>query len=117
MLLALVDVAWVVLQPLVFATTPDLGGLGLSPQTIGFVLGAQGLLGGIFQVIAFGPAHRRFGAVKVLRAALVCYAGLFATFAGMVSVTGPWIWGLLALHVLLSCVASLGFSKSSRLWA
>ncbi|KAF8597739.1 MFS general substrate transporter [Ceratobasidium sp. AG-I] len=110
MLLALVDVAWVVLQPLVFATTPDLGGLGLSPQTIGFVLGAQGLLGGIFQVIAFGPAHERFGAVKVLRAALVCYAGLFATFAGMVSVTGAWMWALIALHVLLSCVASLGFS-------
>jgi len=110
MILALVDVAWVVLQPLVFATSPDLGGLGLSPQTIGFILGAQGLLGGFFQVVAFGWVHRRFGPVKVLRAALLCYALLFATFAGMVNVTGIWVWALVALHVLLSCVASLGFS-------
>lgn len=115
MILALVDVAWIVLQPLVFATSPDLGGLGLSPQTIGFVLGAQGLLGGFFQVVAFGWAHRRFGPVKVLRAALLCYALLFATFAGMVSVTGMWVWALITLHVLLSCVASLGFSTSPPL--
>jgi len=110
MLISLVDVAWVVLQPLVFATSPALGGLGLSPQTIGLVLGAQGLLGGIFQVTMFGRAHARFGAVKVYRASLVCYAGLFATFAVMPSVEGRWMWALIAVHVLLACVASLGFS-------
>lgn len=110
MLISLVDVAWVVLQPLMFATSPELGGLGLSPQTIGLVLGAQGLLMGIFQVTVFGKAHARYGAIKVFRAALVCYAGLFVTFAAMVGTQGGWMWALIVVHILLSCVASLGFS-------
>jgi hypothetical protein len=95
----------------VFATSPALGGLGFSPATIGLILGAQGLMGGLFQVTAFGRIYARFGAIKVYRAALACYAGLFMSFIGMVSVGGSAVWAILALHIAMSCVASLGFSK------
>ncbi|KAG8721454.1 hypothetical protein FRC08_012800 [Ceratobasidium sp. 394] len=110
MLLSVVDIAWVVLQPLVFATQPSLGGLGLSPPTIGLILGAQGLFSGLFQATAFAAIHARFGAVRIFRVALACYAGLFLSFALMTSVNGGWVWVVLVLHVAMSCVASLGFS-------
>ncbi|QRV75718.1 major facilitator superfamily transporter [Ceratobasidium sp. AG-Ba] len=110
MLLAVVDIAWVVLQPLVFATSPSLGGLGLSPPTIGLILGTQGLLSGIFQATAFTSLHARFGAVHLFRVALACYAGLFVSFAVMTNAEGVWVWVVLGLHVVMACVASLGFS-------
>ncbi|KAG8793986.1 hypothetical protein FRC12_000950 [Ceratobasidium sp. 428] len=110
MLLSLVDIAWVVLQPLVFATTPTLGGLGLSPPTIGLILGAQGLFSGIFQATAFSSLHARFGAVRIFRVALACYAGLFLSFVIMTRVEGWLVWIVVAVHVVMSCVASLGFS-------
>jgi hypothetical protein len=128
MLLSIADISWVVLQvrislslvsqnltllqALVFATSPALGGLGFSPATIGLVLGAQGLFSGLFQAMAFGRIHARFGAVKVYRAALACYAGLFLSFIAMTHVGESGLWAVLALHIAMSCVASLGFSKS-----
>ncbi|CUA78550.1 member of major facilitator superfamily multidrug-resistance, DHA1 sub-family [Rhizoctonia solani] len=113
MLLALADVAWVVLQPLVFATHRSNGGLSLSPPTIGLILAAQGLIGGTLQATMFQKIYARFGAVNVYRAALASYAFMFVSFIWMVDLGLGEDWGtgwlVLGAHVAVSCIASLGY--------
>ncbi|KAF8728277.1 MFS general substrate transporter, partial [Rhizoctonia solani] len=112
MLLALADVAWVVLQPLVFATHRSNGGLSLSPPTIGLILAAQGLIGGTLQATMFQKIYARFGAINVYRAALASYAFMFISFTWMVRLgldESSMGWLVLGAHVAVSCVASLGY--------
>ncbi|KAL5641759.1 hypothetical protein ACGC1H_002018 [Rhizoctonia solani] len=113
MLLALADVSWVVLQPLVFATHRSNGGLSLAPPTIGLILAAQGLIGGFLQATMFQKIYARFGAIKVYRAALASYAFMFVSFIWMVDLGLGEDWGagwlVLGAHVAVSCIASLGY--------
>ncbi|CAE6445293.1 unnamed protein product [Rhizoctonia solani] len=112
MLLALADVAWVVLQPLVFATHRANGGLSLSPPTIGLILAAQGLIGGALQATMFQKIYARFGAIKVHRTALASYAFMFVSFTWMVQLglgENSMGWLVLGAHVVASCIASLGY--------
>ncbi|QRW18662.1 major facilitator superfamily transporter [Rhizoctonia solani] len=92
MLLALADVAWVVLQPLVFATHRA---YWWNPS------------GTMFQKI-----YARFGAINVYRAALASYAFMFISFTWMVRLgldESSMGWLVLGAHVAVSCVASLGY--------
>ncbi|KAF9499985.1 MFS general substrate transporter [Pleurotus eryngii] len=69
-LLALLSISINALQPLFFAEGPDLGipGLALPPPTIGLILGAFGVLNGLFQALFFPAIVKRWGAKGVFRA-------------------------------------------------
>ena len=56
--LAFLDVALLALHPLFFVTPIHLGGMGMSPATIGLCLGIFGLLDGIAHRLFF---RRSFG--------------------------------------------------------
>ena len=59
--LAIVEIAYLALQPLFLATPIELGGLGLPPPTIGIILGTFGVLNGFFQAMFFATLMDRWG--------------------------------------------------------
>ena len=59
--LAFLDQAFLVLLPLIYSTPLRLGGLALSPSTIGAILGGWGVLNGFVQVFAFPRLRKHIG--------------------------------------------------------
>ncbi|KAG0699251.1 MFS transporter [Suillus ampliporus] len=68
------------LQPLFYSTPIELGGLGFDPVTIGFWMGAFGIVNGVFQSIIFAPLVHRFGPKAVFRLCEACFIPIFALF-------------------------------------
>jgi Na+/melibiose symporter-like transporter len=64
-ILSLLDIAYVVLQPLVLATPVSAGGLGLSPPQIGLIMGLFGFIDGTIEIICFPALCRRLGTKRV----------------------------------------------------
>ncbi|EJD06375.1 MFS general substrate transporter [Fomitiporia mediterranea MF3/22] len=65
-LLSLIDIAFLAIEPVFYATSIPSGGLGLSPPTIGLCLGLYGMLMGIFHAAFFAKFHARLGAKTLL---------------------------------------------------
>ena len=63
--LSLVDIAMKSIQPVFLATPVLLGGLGLTPSSIGTVLSLQGLVNALFPVFFFAKIHDRWGAKNI----------------------------------------------------
>lgn len=117
-LLALVEGAMRALQPLFYATHPALGGLGLTPPTIGACLGAVGLLNGVFQACFFARIQRRCGTRRVFATGMAAFVPLFAAFPfinflartyGMAPVT----WAALAAQLALCPIVDMAYGASS----
>jgi len=64
--LSLVDIAFRAIQPLVYSTPIELGGLGMPPSTIGQILSVYGILNGVFQALFFARIHEYWGSKKSL---------------------------------------------------
>ncbi|KAJ7176132.1 MFS general substrate transporter [Mycena crocata] len=60
-MLALCDMGYLVLLPLVYATPISLGGVGLKPHDIGFILGISGVCNAFIQIFFAGRIIRYFG--------------------------------------------------------
>ncbi|KAM6504144.1 Major facilitator superfamily domain containing protein [Amanita muscaria] len=63
--ISLMDIAFFSLLPLFMSMPVELGGLGCSPATIGYVLGALGAYIGIVQIALFPKLVRRFGERRI----------------------------------------------------
>ena len=114
--LAFLDMAFRALQPLLYATPTHLGGLGMSPATVGLFLGGFGLLNGIAQGLFFAPLVRRVGLRKLFLTGLFCFIPLFATFPVIGHLAREWglspaVWGLVALQLVINCIASMWFGR------
>ena len=114
--LAFIDMAFLSLQPLFFATPVDLGGLGLPPPTIGLYLGIFGLLSGTVQALFFSKAVRIFGLKKLFIMGLFCFIPLFALFPVISLLAREWglspaVWTLVASQLLLSCVTGFSYGR------
>lgn len=81
--LALVDVAYIGLQPLFYSTKVELGGLGLSVPDIGLALGLSGIWVGIVAATCFGKVHHRFGARPVFIAGVLAFIPMLLLFPVM----------------------------------
>ncbi|KDQ06794.1 hypothetical protein BOTBODRAFT_234812 [Botryobasidium botryosum FD-172 SS1] len=110
-LLGLLDIAFLVLQPLFLASPP----LSLPPPTIGTILGVVALANGLFQAMFFAPLRLRLGTRNIFVAGMASFIGIFGTF--------PWIhwivergegevtagaWAVISLQAILyttSCLA------------
>ena len=90
-----------------YSTSVPLGGLGFSSFTIGVVQGVAGLVGGVAQVFAFPPAHRRLGSKWLYTLAYGLFLGVFALFPLLSFVTkrhggaGSATWALIVLQFIL----------------
>ncbi|KAG2138611.1 major facilitator superfamily domain-containing protein [Suillus bovinus] len=61
----LLQTSFILVQPLFFATSIELGGLSLDPPRIGALLAVQSVAHGICQLLFFARLHHRFGAGAV----------------------------------------------------
>ena len=114
--LAFIDMAFLCLQPLFFATPISLGGLGLSPPTIGLYLGIFGLLAGTAQALFFSEAVRFFGLKRLFLVSLSCFIPLFALFPIISHFVRKWerspaVWTLVASQLLLNSFTEFTFGR------
>lgn len=114
--LAISDIAFFALVPLFFATPIALGGLGLPPATIGFILGALGIIDGVLQALLFARAVRRWGPKRVYQAGLLMFIPMYAlfpvmsTYAKAHGVT-PVVWVLVFVQMVLLVIMDLAFGE------
>ncbi|PCH42368.1 MFS general substrate transporter [Wolfiporia cocos MD-104 SS10] len=113
--LALLDIAYRAIQPLFYSTPIALGGLGLSPARIGAVLGAFGLMNGVFQAMFFARVVRRFGPKAVFMTGMAVFIPLYVLFpvinalarsAGMIT---PLVWAIVFLQLGISVIMDMSY--------
>ena len=118
--LSFVDMAFRALQPLFYATPIHLGGLGMSPATIGLFLGGFGLLNGTVQALFFAKLVRRVGLRRVFLTCMSCFIPLFAMFPVISHFAREWglspaVRGLAVFQLAISCVTGMCFGTCSSL--
>jgi hypothetical protein len=79
-ILALLDIAFVVLQPLILSTPISSGGLGLSPPQIGVIMGVFGLVDGLIEIVCFAPLCRMVSTKKVYLMGIASFPFAIASF-------------------------------------
>ncbi|KAI0316454.1 MFS general substrate transporter [Amylostereum chailletii] len=79
-MLALLDIAFACMAPLFYSTPIALGGLGLSPASIGLFMGAWGVVNGLFQYFFFAKIVQRIGTRRVLFIGMAMFIPLFLWF-------------------------------------
>ena len=114
--LAFIDIALLALQPLFYATPINLGGLGMSPATIGLCLGIFGLLDGMTQGLFFPKAVRRVGLKRLFLTGLSCFVPLFALFPIINHFAREWglspaVWALVAFQLTIKCATGMAFGR------
>ena len=112
--LSFLDMALRALQPLFFATPTRLGGLGMSPSTIGLCLGIVGPLDAVVQGFFFAKIVKRLGLKKLLLTNLLCFIPLAATFPVISSLAQEWglspvVWFFILLQFMMNCVTDMSF--------
>ena len=112
--MSLLDIAVVALQPLVFSTSVDAGGLGLPPETIGLALGAYGLLDGIVEVACFAWMCRKIGTGKLYAIGIASFVGVIIAFPvmnWMVRSQGLsfWVWVIMGIQFCLLILDGMAF--------
>jgi len=117
---ALLSIMFTFVQPLFLSTPISSGGLGLSPQTIGLILGFTGFWNGIFSAVFFARLHQRLGTKRLFQMSLSIFIFLYAAWAIMGTVARRYgrvsapVIVLLVAQQLLAPLARAAFSKSSQ---
>ncbi|KAG0699248.1 MFS transporter [Suillus ampliporus] len=78
--IATLEIVMYALQPLFYSTPIELGGLGFDPVTIGFWMGAFGIVNGVLQTMIFAPLVNKFGLKAVFQFCEACFIPIFALF-------------------------------------
>ena len=118
-MLALLDMAVMVLIPLVWSTPIDLGGLNLSPTSIGLWLSAYGCLNGVLQFALFPRVVGCLGPGRVVLASIIAYVIIYTMFsfenlAARGGGTNATVWLFVILQLASICVTDMGFSEFLR---
>ena len=116
---ALLDILYRVIQPLFFSTPIALGGLGLPPPAIGYILAVFSILSGAFVLFLFPRIHCAWGSKKSFLVGVACILPSFACFPVMswlgkqqgLSLT---VWVVIVLQGTLFVGLNLSFGKSSQ---
>ncbi|KAN0136120.1 major facilitator superfamily [Lactarius tabidus] len=79
-MIGLLEVTAVALIPLIWSTSVEFGGLGMSPTSIGLWMAGYGFLNGIFQFVAFPHIVGRLGPRRVFIASILCFFPVYIMF-------------------------------------
>lgn len=112
--LSFLDIALRALQPLFFATPVHLGGLGMSPATIGLCLGILGPLDAAVQGLFFAKILRRLGLKRLFLTSLFCFIPLAMTFPVINHFAREWglspgVWAFIVLQFMINCVTDMSY--------
>ncbi len=121
-MLALLDISAMALIPLVWSTPIELGGLSLSPASIGLWLSAYGCLNGVVQFTLFPYVVGRLGPGRVVLASIISYVIIYSMFSFenlaaryATSTHGGGTNAAVSLFVILqlasTCITDMGFSE------
>lgn len=105
--------------PIFLASSSGAGGLGLSPPSIGTVLGGLGLVNGLIQVLFFVPAHKFLGTRLLYSFGVAVFAAIY----GLMALISQWAkecsgcigwqsWALLGIIGLLCPIENMAFSTT-----
>lgn len=116
--LSLVEISFRAIQPLFFSTPVELGGLGLSPSTIGNILSAFGICNGCFQIFFFARIHDYWGSKKVFIAGIMSGIPLFLSFPVINQIAreqgySATLWVAVGAQTLLSIMPSMSYGAPS----
>ena len=117
--LAFLEISLCAVLPLFLASSSIVGGLGLSPPSIGTVLGGLGLVNGLIQILLFAPAHKFLGT----RLLYTLGVAVFAVIYGLMALITQWVkecggcigwqsWALLSIIGLLCPIENMAFSMT-----
>jgi hypothetical protein len=116
MLLCLLDIALIVLQPLVFSTPINTGGLGLDPAAIGLALGIFGLIDGVISATCFSWLCKMLGTGRLYKIAIASFFAVFLAFPlmnwiakgqGSVSL----VWTVMGIQFLVMVMDGVAFGE------
>ncbi|KAH9054526.1 MFS general substrate transporter [Lactarius vividus] len=79
-MISLLEIIAVTLIPLVWSTSVEFGGLGMSPASIGLWMTGYGFTNGIFQFVAFPHIVKRLGPRRVFIAGTLCFIPVYIMF-------------------------------------
>jgi hypothetical protein len=113
-LLALLEISFLVLQPIFLASS-----LHFAPSSIGLIMGTMGLVNGVIQIAFFVPLHKRIGSGNLFSLGICSVGFMFCTFpfiansyirnGGALGLNG---YALLAFQMALCPLLYMAFSKS-----
>jgi MFS family permease len=90
MTLAFLDISINALVPLFFHMSIAMGGLGLNPVSIGYIMALYGASTGTFQVLFFSKLVRRFGTRRVFIMTMATFVPAFLIFPLISLVAKKW---------------------------
>jgi hypothetical protein len=104
------------LIPLIWPTSIEFGGLGLSPASIGLWLSLYGCMNGVFQFAVFPRAVRRFGPRLVFVTSIGVFVVVYAMFplenwALRRTADNP-AWVLILVQLTGLSISEMGYSRS-----
>ena len=113
------EIALLALLPLFYATPIQLGGLGLPPPTIGFILGSLGLLNGLVQWIFFAKAIAVWGPKRTFQTGMAVFASAYAMFPAINMCAKArgidnTVWALVFAQLALLVVVDFAFGECTR---
>jgi hypothetical protein len=79
-MIGLIEMEVTALIPLVWSTSIELGGLGMSPASIGLWMTGCGLLSGIIQLVVLPRLERRIGPRSVFITSICCFFPVYVMF-------------------------------------
>ena len=117
---SLLDIAFRAIQPVFLSTPIHLGGLGLSPPSIGSLLSIQGILIGLFQVFFFARIHDRWGSKKTFITGITSTILVFLMFpvANTLARTQGYstaVWTAIGIQIVTGILLGLSYGQYSLL--
>jgi hypothetical protein len=120
-MIGLMDIGATTLIPLAWSTSVELGGLSMSPASIGLWMTGCGLLNCVFQFVALPRLVGRFGPRSIFITSILCFFPIYVMFpfenlAARHSSRGtnPVTALLITLQLLALSLSDMGFGKFPR---
>ncbi|KAK1224232.1 hypothetical protein PQX77_012854 [Marasmius sp. AFHP31] len=115
--LAFLNIAFNALLPLFLAMPISIGGLGLSPPTIGYIMGGYGGGSGIFQFFYFAKIMHWFGERRMFLNGISTFVVMFAlmpicnVIARANGGVDGWCWGIIGLIIVLAVAMDMAYGS------
>ncbi|KAF7773190.1 hypothetical protein Agabi119p4_5357 [Agaricus bisporus var. burnettii] len=114
--LAFINIMLNALLPLFLAMPIQIGGLGFSPSTIGYIWGVYGFMTGLFNIVFFAKVMRRFGERKVFFGGMMMFGPCFMLMPVMSLCAKKWgvgvvVWMLIVIVFFMLVIMDMSYGS------